>query len=196
MKNVVRMTILAIALGSLIIGYYYYLSHRDMGPKEAPAEEVSELDKVLQKDFANEYPETPRSVVKWYNRIISLYYDENTEDAQIEALCDQAMMLFDADLLQVNPREMYVAGVKADVMDYKTHNRRIVSTDVSSSGEVEYKEAGGRKYAYVLSYYFIKEGSDFSRTYQKFALRKDESGKWKILAFELTDSGGDPVGSQ
>ena len=32
-------------------------------------------------------------------------------------------------------------------------------------------------------------------TYQKYALRKDDSGKWKILAIELTDSDGDAVGN-
>ena len=195
MKNVIRITILAIALGCLIIGYYYYLSHRNLKTPTQEVTEESELDKVLNKDFATEYPETPRSVVKWYNRIISLYYDENTPEAQVDALCDQAMMLFDADLLQVNPREIYLSSVKADIVDYQLHGRRIVSTDVSSTADVEYKDANDEKYAYVVAYYFIKEGSNYSRTYQKFALRKDESGKWKILAFELTDKDGEPVGA-
>ena len=195
MKNVVRITILAIALGCLIVGYYYYLSHRNVEVDTPEAEEETELDKVLNKDFANEYPETPRSVVKWYNRIIALYYDENTAEAQVDQLCDQAMMLFDADLLQVNPREIYLTSVKADIADYHLHERRIVSTDVASTADVEYKDANGSKYAYVIAYYFIKEGSNYSRTYQKFALRKDESGKWKILAFELTDKDGEPVGA-
>ena len=194
MKNVVRTLVLIICAAVLIVGFYFYLSRRDGTMKEETSNEVeSELSKVLAKDFSNEYPETPRSVVKWYNRIIMLYYDEETGDEDVEKLCDQAMMLFDADLLQANPREFYVANVKADITDYRSRGREIRQSSVQSSGDVEYKTIKDREYAYVIAYYFTKEGSTYTRTYQKFALRKDELGKWKILAFELTDEDGNAV---
>ena len=161
--------------------------------KEETLEPESELSKVLAKDFSKEYPETPRSVIKWYNRIIMLYYDEETDDKDVEKLCDQAMMLFDADLLQANPREFYVANVKSDITEYKDRGREIRQSSVQSSGDVEYKKIKDRDYAYVIAYYFTKEGSNYTRTYQKFALRKDENGKWKILAFELTDEDGNSI---
>lgn len=194
MKNTFRIIILVIALGCLILGYYYYLSHRNTTTEKNDATtQTSELEKVLEKDFANEYPETPRSVIKWYNRIIALYYDEKTEDDQVNSLCDQAMLLMDADLLQANPRDTYITNVKADISDYATHNRKIVTMEVCSTADVEYKTAGDRDYAYVQVYYFIKEESDFQKTYQKYVLRKDDSGKWKILGMELTDANGDPI---
>ena len=193
MKNVVRVVILAICVASLIVGYYFYLSRRDVGnSEESSLEPESELSKVLAKDFSKEYPETPRSVVKWYNRIIMLYYDDETSDSDVERLCDQAMMLFDADLLQANPREFYVANVKSDITEYHDRGREIRQTSVQNSGDVEYKTIKDRDYAYVIAYYFTKEGSNYTRTYQKFALRKDENGRWKILAFELTDEDGNP----
>lgn len=194
MKNAIRIVILTVALGCLVVGYYYYLSHRNITTEDSTATtETTELEKVLEKDFANEYPETPRSVIKWYNRIISLYYDEDTTDEQVEQLCDQAMMLMDADLLQINPRETYIASVKADIEDYKNHERQIVNIEISSTGDVEYKTIDDADYAYVQAYYFMKEGSNFQKTYQKYALRKDDSGKWKILAIQLTDADGDAI---
>ncbi len=193
MKNIVRVVILVICAAVLIVGYYFYLSRRGENMKEESLEPESELSKVLAKDFSKEYPETPRSVIKWYNRIIMLYYDDETEDKDVEKLCDQAMMLFDADLLQANPREFYVANVKADITEYKDRGREIRQSSVQSSGDVEYKTIKDRDYAYVIAYYFTKEGSTYTRTYQKFALRKDEMGKWKILAFELTDEDGNAI---
>ncbi len=193
MKNVIRVVILAICAAVLIVGYYFYLSRRGENVKEESLEPESELSKVLAKDFSKEYPETPRSVIKWYNRIIMLYYDEETTDKDVEKLCDQAMMLFDADLLQANPREFYVANVKSDITEYKDRGREIRQSSVQSSGDVEYKKIKDRDYAYVIAYYFTKEGSTYTRTYQKFALRKDETGKWKILAFKLTDEDGNAI---
>ena len=194
MKNVVRTAILIICVAVIIVGYYFYLSRRGGTMREETAEGVeSELSKVLAKDFSKEYPETPRSVVKWYNRIIMLYYDEETSDQDVERLCDQAMMLFDADLLQANPKEFYLANVRADITDYHSRGREIRQTSVQNSGDVEYKTIKDRDYAYVIAYYFTKEGSNYTRTYQKFALRKDDAGKWKILAMELTDEDGNAM---
>ena len=194
MKNTIRIVILSIALGFLVLGYYFYLSKSGSTTENSVAtEKQTEMQKVLEKDFINSYPETPRSVIKWYNRIQMLYYDENTTDDQLKALCDQAMLMMDADLLQMNPKDMYVASVRDDVADYKNHNRKIVSIDVADTANVEYVKKDGKDYAFVQVYYFVKEGSNFQNTYQKYALRKDDSGKWKILAIELTDGDGDSV---
>ncbi len=196
MKNTVRIIILSIALGFLILGYYFYLSRSGSRTENSVAtEKQTEMQKVLDKDFVNSYPETPRSVIKWYNRIQMLYYDEATSEKQLEELCDQAMLMMDADLLQMNPKEVYVRQVKDDVADYANHNRKIVSIDVADTANVEYETAGGKDYAYVQAYYFVKEGSNFQNTYQKYCLRKDDSGKWKILAVQLTDADGDSVGN-
>ena len=194
MRNAIRMVILTLCMASLVVGYYFYLSRRDSTmTEEVSVEAESELSKVLAKDFSADYPQTPRSVIKWYNRIIMLYYDDETTDSDVERLCDQAMMLFDMDLLQANPREFYISNVKADIADYELHDRQIRQSSVQSSGDVEYKTIKDRDYAYVISYYFTKEGKDYTRTYQKYALRKDDTGKWKILAMELTDEDGNPV---
>ena len=193
MKNVVRVAVLAICVAVLIVGYYFYLSRQGSQREEESLAAESEISKVLAKDFSKEYPETPRSVIKWYNRIMMLYYDNDTSDDDVERLCDQAMMLFDADLLQANPREFYVANVKADITEYKDRGREIRQSSVQSSGDVEYKTIKDRDYAYVIAYYFTKEGSTYTRTYQKYALRKDDMGKWKILAFELTDEDGNAI---
>ena len=193
MKNVVRVAVLAICVAVLIVGYYFYLSRQGSQREEESLAAESEISKVLAKDFSKEYPETPRSVIKWYNRIMMLYYDNDTTDDDVERLCDQAMMLFDADLLQANPREFYVANVKADITEYKDRGREIRQSSVQSSGDVEYKTIKDRDYAYVIAYYFTKEGSTYTRTYQKYALRKDDMGKWKILAFELTDEDGNAI---
>ncbi len=192
MRNVLRIAIIAIACASLIVGYYFYLTRRAVKTaQDEGATEISEMDKVLSRDLVTNYPATPREVMKFYNRIMTLYYAPDTTDAQVELLCDQAMMLFDADLLQQNPRETYVMNVKTDIATFRTRNKKVVNTDVCNTSDVVYKTLGKDEMAYVICYYFISEGSEYQRTYQRYALRKDKEGKWKILAFELTDAEGD-----
>jgi hypothetical protein len=45
--------------------------------------------------------------------------------------------------------------------------------------------------AYIVGHYFVKENTSYSDTYQKYALRKDADGKWKILGYQLCDQYGD-----
>lgn len=191
MRNVIRIGIVVIVCASLIVGYYFYLSRRGTSVENILTGEQSEFEKLLDRDMILNYPPTPRETIKFYNRILKLYYDPNTTDEQVEDLCDQAMMLFDPALLQQNPRDLYVAAVKGEISDFKERNKKIVTTDVCDTSDVIYKKRNGDDMAYVLAYYYITEGSEGQVTYQKYALRKDDFGNYKILAFELSDENGD-----
>ncbi len=189
MRKYIRIAIIAVVCATLIVGYYFYLSH-GRGAKEQTPKELPELEKVLTMDFNAKYPQTPREVMKWYNRITMLYYSGQPNDNQIELLCDQAMMLFDADLIQVNPRSSYISSVSNEIMDFHKRKKRMVVADVCDTGDVVYKRLGGNEMAYCLVHYLVSEGNSYLDTYQKFALRKNSEGRWKILAFELSDEDG------
>ena len=189
MQKFIRIGILVVVSATLIVGYYFYLSH-GRKPKESAPQELSELEKVLTMDFNAKYPQTPREVMKWYDRIVMLYYSSEPTENQIDLLCDQAMMLFDADLLQANPREAYIASVHNDINDFHTRGKKMIKADVCDTNEVAYKRLNGDELAYVLVNFMISEGNDYQDTYQKFALRKNSEGRWKILAFELSNEDG------
>ncbi len=44
----------------------------------------------------------------------------------------------------------------------------IVSTEVSNTQDVKYETINGDECAFVSSYYFVREGSGYSRTYMDF----------------------------
>ena len=195
MKNVLRYAIVVIILGTLIVAYYFYLTRNtgSVSEESATSEQLTEMTKVTTKDFSRDYPATPREVIKWYNRILKLYYDPATTDEDLEKLMDQARMLFDEELLSYNPEEAYEASVKLDVASYSARERYIINTDVSDTYDVAYKKIDGDEIAYVVAYYFMKDGSGYTSTYQKYALRQDDADNWKILGFEMCDKDGDPI---
>ena len=105
------------------------------------------------------------------------------------------MLLWDPALLQLNPREIYLNSLIGSIADYRAHGRKLQSSDVASTDEVKYAMKDGKQLAYVLASYFITEGSGYTRVYQNYCLRQDSSGRWKILAFQLCDSLGNPIDS-
>ena len=64
-----------------------------------------------------------------------------------------------------------------------------MQANVCGSNEVEYVDVTGGSGAFVEVSYFMKGDSNpqFTRTYQRFLLRKDADGNWKILGFEKVD---------
>ncbi|MBQ7147866.1 MAG: hypothetical protein IJR96_03840 [Pseudobutyrivibrio sp.] len=186
MKKVLRIGIAVICMVSLVVGYYAYLSKRNDSAKAEDNVELSEVQAIVSKNFTTDYPATPRAVVKWYNRIITAYYGEEYDQKQLEQMADQARMLMDDELLQYNPRDTYIASLNLEIQDYHNRSRTIVSTNISDSKEVQYKTINGYECAFVSSYYFIREGSSYDRTYEDFCLRKDSKGRWKILTWRLS----------
>lgn len=187
MKKALRVVVsIAICVG-LVCGYYYYLLHRNENKTEETTEQTTEVEKIIQKDFEKNYPKTPREVVKWYNRIITAFYGEEYTDDELEDMADQVRMLMDDELLSYNPRDTYIKNLKADIEDYKTRKKTIVQSSVSDSNDITYATVQGDYCAYVDAYYFSREASDYSRTYEEFVLRKDDDGHWKILTFRLME---------
>lgn len=188
MKKAFRYVVFGIICVSLVIGYYYYLSHRfDNKTEEDSKTTVSEADSIVLKDFDNDYPATPRAVVKWYNRIITEYYAAEHSDKTIDQMITKQRALLDDELLRANPEQEFTLAVKADIEDYAARNRRIVVSKLCSSNDVTYATVNGYECAYVTSYYFTREGNDYTRTFQEYCLRKDSEGRWKILTFRLVD---------
>lgn len=181
-----RVVIFILVCVAFIVGCFYYVAHKKPSDS-ADNYELSEVEKVITKDFANSYPATPREVVKNYNRILECFYNEKFDEDELYALGDQARLLMDEELLAENTRDEYFTALSLDIASYRERERTISSTSICSSNEVEKKTIDGMEYAYVDASYFIKEGSSFERTYQEYVLRKDEDGNWKILAFHQTE---------
>ena len=184
MKNA-KYVIIAIACICAICAGFFFFSQENKEQEK----NLTEIEKVIVKDLKNNYPKTPREVVKFYNRIVKCYYGDTPTDKQLNDLVDQMLCLMDEDLLLVNSRELYYNSVVADIAQYKEQSKQLVSTDVCDSNDVKYvtdtKDGEGQKdeLAYVNASYFVNTDGKFAYTYQQFVLRQDEDGRWKILTF-------------
>lgn len=180
----ISILVIGIVCVALVVGYYYYLSHKET----ADTTEVTEVQKVILKNLEGKsYPATPREVVKFYNRILCCYYNEEYTEEELRQLTDQALALMDQELAENNPAEQYYMQVKAEADNYHAQSKTINNASVCGSNEVEYITMGEREYAYVKASYFVRDKKGFTKSNQNYALRRDEDNHWKILAFELAE---------
>lgn len=188
MNDTLKKGLIAVLMVALIGGYYYYLSHRPTKPAEESVE-VTELDKVVEKQLDQKYPPTPREVIKFYNQIIECAYGDSYNEEQLGQLLSQARKLMDEELLAGNPEDGHKTRLLEDISSYKDKKQKIIQTQVCNSDEVEYVDVEDRKCAYVKASYFIKQGKGkFERTNEDYLLRKDADGNWKILGYHLAGS--------
>ena len=180
-QRVIRIVVAVVLIG-VIVGGSYFFSRQKRASAEG-AVELTAVQQLITKDLENNYPARPREVVKYYNRLISCFYNESYTEEELYALGDQARLLFDEELLGNNPRDAYFASLKADIDSYHEKSRTIANTSVCDSNDVNYQTIDGDECAYVTASYFISEGKEYDRTNQMYVLRKDENGKWKILVF-------------
>lgn len=179
MKKNLRTIIIVLICAGLCIGYYYYLTNRDTGKEE----NLTEVEQVITKDLDKSYPKTAREVIKFYNRILKCYYNEEYTEEQLEQLTEQARMLMDKELQKKNPQKEYFASVKKDIESYQEAERKLSGITLESTNEIEYEKVKGDECAYVDVSYFVASKDESSRSLQTYILRKDADGKWKILGF-------------
>lgn len=177
-----RIVILAIVIVAAICTAFYIVNNNSK--KESAKEAgLTEIQKITTRNMEKDYPATPREVIKFYNRIVKCYYGRQYSDDELEQLADQALSMFDDDLLKKNEKESYIESVKSDAAQYEEDNKSISQTDVCDSNDVKYMTDNGDDIAYVTASYFIRTGSSYTKTYQEYVLRKDDDGDWKILTF-------------
>jgi len=134
-------------------------------------------------------------------------------DEEIEKLVDMSLMLFDNELLEKNPKNEYLANLKAVIDEYAATEKTITDYTVQSSNMIDKYAVDGVDYAKVRVMYNMRdfkmlEDKDtgflsgcgtgarknkeyrYYTTYEDFLLRKDENGKWKILVWQVPEMEG------
>ena len=184
--------VLLIFIAAVIIGAFAFIANRTpKTPEEAT--EVTEQAELMNLNITSNYPSTPREVLKLYNRyMLCLYGTEGsglTED-QVYALGRKMREMYDEELLASNPEDANLSSLSREIAVFRSDEKVMIQANVCDSNEVEYIDIKGASGALAETSYFVKQGSkEFSRTYQQFLLRKDESGNWKILGFANVNGG-------
>ena len=123
MKKVGITVAAAVCVVLLCVGFYFM---KNSDGSQASKENLTVVQRINEKNLADDYPKTPRAVIKLYNQIITSYYSGNYTDDEFDKLIDQARMLFDQDLADNNSKDDYKKSVETSIADYKNRSLRSV----------------------------------------------------------------------
>ena len=175
----ITMTVVAIA----VLAFYYYWSIRTDSPKELVNKNISEIQKLLNKDLELYYPETPREVVKLYSSMIKNLYSGIT-DEEVEGLALKMRELYDDELLLNNPEYEYMRNLYSEIAEFNQAGRKITNYLFNDNSNNKNDVIEGREYATMHISYSIQEKFKHNENW-RFLLRKSDDGKWKILGWEV-----------
>lgn len=192
--SMTKITIFLVFLIVLVVGYYSYLSGRSRTQQQEAV--MSAQDTALSRDLDNNYPATPKEVIKYYNDLIKCFYNEECTSEEIEALGRKSLQLFDEKLRENNEEDAYLIRLQGEIKSYKDNKRKITSVSLAPSTNVDYYTADGYSFARISCGYGMMENGKKSSTVMVYLLRRDENRKWRIYGWETADELNDSLDQQ
>lgn len=184
-KSTVQGIIIGVILVALVLGYYFYLSNRKADtPSEETTTSISAVQNVLLRDLTEDYPPSPREVLKYYSDITVCFYSEEYTDEEFEKLALQIQKLYDDELVANSTQEQYLNNLKWDINNMKEQNMTVSSYSVASSTDVFYFEQDGYQWARLNGTFTLRSGKEVGLCKEVFVLRKDSAGHWKIYGWK------------
>lgn len=178
-KTVVGMIFLAV----IIIGAFWYVINRTEKDTTSKVQSSTEIEQILQKDFEQNYPATPRDVVKAYSRMLKCLYSGLTED-EIKQLGMKMRMLYAKDFKDNNPETEYIESLLTETELYKELGKSMLSYEVEKSSLVKYETVNSYELANLNVEFSMKAGANITRTTEKVYLVQEDS-KWKIYGWKI-----------
>ncbi len=190
--TVITIIVMAVIAAAVIFGYFKMT--QNAGEEEETVAKT-EIEKLLKKDMENNYPGTPKEVLKLYGRMTQCMYNDDLSQKQIEGLLQQIRKLYDDELLEANPWDSHLETLCNDIVDYRDNKRTIMSYTVQKSSQVEFVEMDNKEYAITYILFMTTDNtSPLIKNCEKFMLRKDASDNWKIVGWELVDPDSVEIG--
>ncbi len=168
----------------VIVGIFYLLLNHFSKDDEPTEVEITAVQNVLLRNMDNDYPPTPKEVLKYYSDITQCFYAGGYTDDELIALADRALELFDDELVANQDYDTYIEDLKEEIASYEAKDWSISSYSTSSSTEVDYFEKDGYEWAQLYAFYNVRESTTTVKVTEIFLMRKDENGRWKIYGWE------------
>ena len=171
----------------MMVGYYYYLSHKS-SKDDTKVPKMTVAQELISRDLVNNYPPTPKEVIKYYSDITKCYYNEEYSEEELEQLASNARVLFDEELAANNDWNKYIMMLQSEIVKFQDKSLRISSYNLSSSTDVDYFTEDGFDFARLHCTYTLSSGSVKQPVDQVFLLRKDDNGHWRIFGWDLAEN--------
>ncbi len=183
----VKGMIVTLVLIALVVGYYYYLSNREKGPKEEVVH-LTVAQELISRNLTYNYPPTPKEVLRYYSEITQCFYNEDYSNEELELLAEKTRELYDSELVAKNDWQQYLVNLNLDIQNYRDQNITIAAFNLPASTDVDFYTVNGDEVARMYCSYILQKGNNKQTVEQIYVMRKDEEGHWRILGWDLAEN--------
>lgn len=178
--NVFILRVVLIVLA--VLAAYFVVSNRT---KEGPnAEDGSEVDKLLNYDFTDQYPKTVKETVRLHCRYMKCAYNNEFTEEELKKANQQIRNLYDDELLDYNEESAQLASLKEDIQYYADKKQKIISYSFGEDSQIEYNTEKNIDYAKIKVTVLLRKDSSSAKGQEEYILRKNDNGEWKILGWQ------------
>ncbi len=169
-----------------VIGFYVAMSNRMSGRQAV--KNTSEIEKLLNYDFQEEYPKTVREVVKLHCRYMKMAYNNEFSKEELYDANKKIRELMDDELLALNTEEDQLKSLEDDIQFYIDNKQKYVSYTLPEASQIKYNKEDDVEYAKIRVGVILRVDGATVKGDQEYLLRKDSMDRWKILGW-LADAG-------
>lgn len=178
--NVFILRVVLIVLA--VLAAYFVVNNR---AKEGPnAEDGSEVDKLLNYDFTDQYPKTVKETVRLHCRYMKCAYNNEFTEEELKKANQQIRNLYDDELLDYNEESAQLASLKEDIQYYADNKQKIISYSFGEDSQIEYNTEKNIDYAKIKVTVLLRKDSSSAKGQEEYILRKNDNGEWKILGWQ------------
>ncbi|CCX86048.1 putative uncharacterized protein [Clostridium sp. CAG:590] len=178
--NVFILRVVLIVLA--VLAAYFVVSNR---AKKGPnAEDGSEVDKLLNYDFTDQYPKTVKETVRLHCRYMKCAYNNEFTEEELKKANQQIRNLYDDELLDYNEESAQLASLKEDIQYYADNKQKIISYSFGEDSQIEYNTEKNIDYAKIKVTVLLRKDSSSAKGQEEYILRKNDNGEWKILGWQ------------
>ncbi|MCL2253955.1 MAG: hypothetical protein FWC09_05860 [Lachnospiraceae bacterium] len=182
-----KIIVVFILLAALVTSVYFYLSNIKARSSSDESTKVTRVHELINRNIDVRYPPTPKELVTFFADVTKCLYNEEYTNAEFEKLGEQLYALYDLELMEENPWNLYLDNLQYDIEANRKKGLTISSFIVSSSTDVKYYTEDGLDYAGLHCLFTLRSGTDLLSVDHQFLLRKDEGGRWRILGWQVFD---------
>ena len=186
-QKTIKLIIIGCILAALLVGFYYYLSHKTSRENSEDVGTITKTQQVLLRNLDANYPPTPKEVVKYYCDITQCFYNETNTEEEIRELAMQIQKLYDDDLIANQTQDGYMQNLITDIISMNQQGVVVSSYSTSASTDVEEFTEDGYQWARLYCNFVLRQETTLINTNEQFLLRKDENGHWKIYGWQLVE---------
>ncbi|MCM1083988.1 MAG: ARC6/PARC6 family protein [Clostridium sp.] len=183
----IKSIVIAVLCIALILFYFNYLSNRSSERKTQ--KQIDELAALSGYDMVNDYPRTPRDVVKMHCRFFKVFYGQSLTDDDLYILNQQIRYLYAEELLNYNSEDAMLKALKSNIEKTSKEKYKYKSYILPEASQVKTYTQNGKEMATMEVEVRVDTKDSGGYVYVQYVLVK-ENEQWKILAWGDYNIGG------